>query len=422
MITGAMNLRPEGGTAVLAAPSGPVRPKDDTFLNLLAQKRGDLDRPAPSEKEETPAGRESAEKAAPAQETKSAGEEGRRAERTKERLVSDLAGLIDRLKELALLLKLKGSQKKGEAVQEKLVLDIGAFFDRIKNLDIFKASSGDLKGIKANLKEQLKVKEFKDRDIFQKVMAFLKNLKQSLEQAADRTRAFRPMPTEMKPFSLESDPARESRLIARNRKTEVLKIKSEAGEKGPSPSSDRPNGMPGLKNLLLQKLHASEAADNPLHRLTENRAEEEAQTRRVDSRELMNRITEKIRITLNENKSEVVMNLKPEFLGKLTVKLEFRENTIAGKFIVDNVYAEKAVKDGLAQLKVAFQNMGMEVSHFDVSLTGGQNPSARQADFHASAGTDGFRTEKTDPVSAGESVAQVYDRAGWIAQNVNITV
>jgi len=143
---------------------------------------------------------------------------------------------------------------------------------------------------------------------------------------------------------------------------------------------------------------------------------------RVEIQKLIERIASRIKITLADNQNEVTMNLKPEFLGRVTIKLILKDNVLSGKFIVDSIYAEKAFKDSLAQLKVNLQNMGMEVQNFDVALNDRRNLDDYSNIHNFNKNNRTYQVESENESALLSSAVETYESLGWIAQNINIAV
>ncbi len=173
-----------------------------------------------------------------------------------------------------------------------------------------------------------------------------------------------------------------------------------------------------LNNRMLNNFEINniQKMDSPLD------VEENQSLQKIDIQKLIERVTNKIKITLAGNRNEVTMNLKPEFLGRVNIKLVFKDNTLSGKFIVENVHAEKVFKDSLAQLKVNLQNMGLEVQNFDVALNDREN-----FDFNKFPGFQNANSKNETLNSENEKelmplLVENYESLGWIAQNVNMVI
>ncbi|MDD5065764.1 MAG: flagellar hook-length control protein FliK [bacterium] len=405
-----------------------TRGKDDTFLNLLVNKLEDKPETVRTEKnervdaEETPENNKtSSKKEEPAQK-----KETKEMEMTRESLVSQVGYFIDKLKEFSLSPS-KGKQVRNSgALKEKLIMEIGSFLEKVKDLNLFRISPREMSELRLHLNNILKLKDIKDKDLFRKLTLFFKGMKESILQPESQTKGLRLTVRNEAPNAPEKNkPWETDNSWLKNKKVEVVKNKPVMASKSLSRPEDSGNDHPLSRSTIQNRMFQSQVVESKLNKTLDGqtRLEDEIKARKVDMNELINRVADKIKITLNENKNEVVMNLKPEFLGKLSVKLEFKDNTVSGKFLVDNPYAEKVMKDGLAQLKVAFQNMGLEVAGFDVNMGHQFGAMARQDGTgridHVTSLTAGsgeeIRTEEALPDRS-------YDENNWIARNINITI
>ena len=71
---------------------------------------------------------------------------------------------------------------------------------------------------------------------------------------------------------------------------------------------------------------------------------------------------------------EIRLNLRPEHLGNVRVRLEIVENRITGRIIVDSALVRETVEQNLDDLARAFREQGYESASLDVSVSGnGEN-------------------------------------------------
>ncbi len=116
------------------------------------------------------------------------------------------------------------------------------------------------------------------------------------------------------------------------------------------------------------------------------------------------------------------MNLKPEFLGRISIKLIFKDNSLSGKFVVDNIYAEKIFKDSLIQLKVNLENLGLEVQDFDVALNDRGNLDLDHFSEFQNANAKNRALNLENESELMPLIVENYDSLGWIAQNVDMVI
>ncbi len=152
---------------------------------------------------------------------------------------------------------------------------------------------------------------------------------------------------------------------------------------------------------------------------------------KADITRLMEHIAQKAKITLSEGRSEVLIKLKPESLGSMLLKMEINDKgKLEGKIIVNNLMAHKVLKDNIAQLKVSFQEMGLEVTNFNVSLNKGfdfnnqRRNASLENDFNLK-GLKGIGLNGNDEINEDlfiHNIAENYYLTDWLASTVNIQI
>lgn len=321
--------------------------------------------------------------------------------------------------------KIAEEEMDSDSVRE-MVKEVVSLLEKLKKIDgkIFKSFEKEFASIKKGLTAYLKGKELSENNLIAKLHSLLKNLKKALllkqlpisknktlnvlenkntEKKLDKNK-------EDSALNLKEMQSKKQKKIFFSRQIKGIKVVKEngGGEKSPL-----------MKNINNKVLNQFEVKNGKVFQME---FKDNISMKKVDVQELINKVANKIKITLGENKSEVVMNLKPEFLGKVSIKMEFKGKTLSAKFIVDNIYAEKILKENLSQLKVHLQDMGMEVQDFDITLNNKRNSNFNTfSDFQS-------QHENQDHISSQEEeewlpiVMENYDNLGWIAQNINLVI
>lgn len=73
-----------------------------------------------------------------------------------------------------------------------------------------------------------------------------------------------------------------------------------------------------------------------------------------------------VRIMLSAGKSEMVMKLRPEHLGKLEIKLRKVGDKLTGRFKVENSKAKRILESQLPQLQQGLEEQGIHIEEFSV--------------------------------------------------------
>lgn len=106
-----------------------------------------------------------------------------------------------------------------------------------------------------------------------------------------------------------------------------------------------------------------------------------ATTQRVVRNELMKQVVDQAKVFVDENRSEMVMQLKPDSLGKLTLKLVTENGIVAAKFVAENQQVKQVLESNMQTLKDSLEKQGMSVQSVSVSVgqEGSQSSSQREA-------------------------------------------
>jgi flagellar hook-length control protein FliK len=92
---------------------------------------------------------------------------------------------------------------------------------------------------------------------------------------------------------------------------------------------------------------------------------------------VIHQLVDKSKVTIGQGKSEIEIKLKPEYLGKVHLKVSLEKGVIVAKLAVENVLVGKALENNLAQLKNQMAEQGLNFSQVNVETGSGtldQNP------------------------------------------------
>jgi flagellar hook-length control protein FliK len=88
----------------------------------------------------------------------------------------------------------------------------------------------------------------------------------------------------------------------------------------------------------------------------------------VTKNEIVNQFVEKAKITLIGNKSEMTMDLKPDNLGKLALKVVTEHGIVVAKFIAESQQVKETLEANMQTLKDSLEKQGLSVQGFSVSV------------------------------------------------------
>jgi len=133
----------------------------------------------------------------------------------------------------------------------------------------------------------------------------------------------------------------------------------------------------------------------------------------VGKREILNQIIEKASILQNAEKAEMVLSLKPESLGKLSLKIVTEQGIVTAKFIAESQQVKEVLESNMQLLKDTLEKQGLAVQSFSVSVN--QNPEREfsgrgyQGDDQNSKNTGNkiLDTKKAGVIEVAESINKV---------------
>lgn len=88
----------------------------------------------------------------------------------------------------------------------------------------------------------------------------------------------------------------------------------------------------------------------------------------IKFQDLMGKLVEKAQVAINNGKSEVLMSLNPEYLGKVRLKISMEGDNFVGKIFVDNAEIKDIFTKNLDTVITSLNEIGINIEGFDVML------------------------------------------------------
>ena len=88
----------------------------------------------------------------------------------------------------------------------------------------------------------------------------------------------------------------------------------------------------------------------------------------ITKKEIVSQVVEKAKVILDEGKSEMVLDLKPEHLGKLSLKIITERGIVMAKFVAESEQVKAALETNMDTLKESLEKQGFSVQGFSVSV------------------------------------------------------
>ena len=104
-------------------------------------------------------------------------------------------------------------------------------------------------------------------------------------------------------------------------------------------------------------------------KLNEVKSEIVNNTQNVENpEEVIKQITEKAKFFITEDKSEVVIKLKPDHLGKVSLKISIENGNISAKFLAESEKVREMLESNFNSLKDSLNKQGLNIQNLSVSV------------------------------------------------------
>lgn len=88
----------------------------------------------------------------------------------------------------------------------------------------------------------------------------------------------------------------------------------------------------------------------------------------VRTSEVINQVVEQAKVVLGQDKSEMVIHLKPDHLGKLELKVVTEQGIVAAKFVAENNQVKEIIEANMQLLKDALEKQGLSIDNVSVQV------------------------------------------------------
>jgi flagellar hook-length control protein FliK len=127
-----------------------------------------------------------------------------------------------------------------------------------------------------------------------------------------------------------------------------------------------------IESSPVSRQHAAAAADGP----------QESPRQPVEPEQVVRQVTRFIKVMVDSKQSEVRLNLHPEHLGHIAVKLVVGDGAIRANLVAQDMAVKAALEANLDQLKTRLSEQGFQVEqvHVTVGSDGGLPQHSRQGE------------------------------------------
>jgi flagellar hook-length control protein FliK len=110
-------------------------------------------------------------------------------------------------------------------------------------------------------------------------------------------------------------------------------------------------------------------------------------TQPVKTADVLNQVIEQAKVTLGHDKSEMVIDLKPDHLGKLSLKVVTEQGIVAAKFMAENQQVKEVLESNMQLLKDSLQKQGISIDGVSVQVGNQNKNSFQQEAFESKKGS-----------------------------------
>jgi len=97
----------------------------------------------------------------------------------------------------------------------------------------------------------------------------------------------------------------------------------------------------------------------------------------IAAKEIVNQVIENAKVILTPDKSEMVMDLKPDSLGRISLKVITENGIVMAKFVAESQQVKEVLEANMQLLKDSLEKQGIGVEGFSVSVRQEANQSSR---------------------------------------------
>lgn len=134
-------------------------------------------------------------------------------------------------------------------------------------------------------------------------------------------------------------------------------------------------------------------------RLLQSRTVSSADLRSAQT--LPQRLIEEVRISLGQNKNEIKIQLHPETLGKLTIRLTSENGVMNASFFAENDKAKQMIEAQMAELRKTLETQGIQVQDLSVTVDSGKEELSRHKNI--------MEAKKYSKIKAAEPQNEILD-------------
>lgn len=104
----------------------------------------------------------------------------------------------------------------------------------------------------------------------------------------------------------------------------------------------------------------------------------------VRTSEVINQVVEQAKVIVGQDKSEMIIHLKPDHLGKLELKVVTEQGIVAAKFIAESHQVKEIIETNMQLLKDSLEKQGLSIDNVSVQVGQEKQSNYNQQNVHQS--------------------------------------
>ncbi len=102
----------------------------------------------------------------------------------------------------------------------------------------------------------------------------------------------------------------------------------------------------------------------------------------VRTSEVINQVVEQAKVIVGQDKSEMIIHLKPDHLGKLELKVVTEQGIVAAKFIAESHQVKEIIETNMQLLKDSLEKQGLSIDNVSVQVGQEKQSNYNQQNAH----------------------------------------
>lgn len=147
----------------------------------------------------------------------------------------------------------------------------------------------------------------------------------------------------------------------------------------------------------------------------------------IQPREIISQIVEKAAVVVGQDRSEMVMELKPESLGRISLKVATENGIVMAKFVAESRQVQQILESNMQMLKDSLARQGINVQSLSVSVRQDGEQNGEYRPTHKSTMRSGGRRTSANAAARSSIIGAIAGISAernpymWDNSTINVT-